>query len=397
MNIEKIKEELKKDIDNFIEIRRHIHQNPELSMEEYETSEFIYKKLKEYGLKEVYRLPETGVVAIIRGNVGKTIAIRADIDALPILEQNDLSYKSKNDNVMHACGHDVHTTSLLGAAYFLNKYKDDLNGNIKLIFQPAEENGKGAKHVIENNILKTDPVPECIFALHSWPGVEAGKICNKHGKMGASSDSFIINIIGKSGHAAHPETTVDPIFILGNLILALQGIVSREIDPNEEAVLTISTVRGGNAVNAIPEEVEIKGAIRTLSEDTRNYIHKRVEEITENVCKTFNGKAEITLKRGLPVSYNDESVSNIIEKAIKKYFGEENYISNESPSMGSEDFAYYGEIIPGAMYRLGTGFKDKDNGSLHSSKFLVNEESIYTGILTMVVVANELLENFQKS
>lgn len=393
MNFNEVKNEVNKNIDTFINIRRKIHRNPELSMKEYETTDFIIETLREFGIEEVEKINSTGVVAIIRGKSSKCVAIRADIDALPIDENNSLEYKSSNAGVMHACGHDVHTTSLLGCAYILNKYKDDLNGTVKLIFQPAEETGAGAKYMIENGALSKDPIPQAIFGLHCWPNIVAGKIYHRHGKMGACSDTFDIKIKGKSGHAAHPENAIDPIIILGNIICGIQNIISRELSPLDQGIITISSVHGGEAHNIIPDEVLVKGAIRALSEETREFLHKRLKEITENVSKTFGGSAEVVINKGTPVSNNNETISKIIENSIIKNFGEENYIYNPFPSMGSEDFAYYGEIIPAAMYRLGTGFPNQKNASLHSSGLVINEDAISTGILSMVSVCDDLLNN----
>lgn len=393
MNFNEVKNEVNKNIDTFINIRRKIHRNPELSMKEYETTDFIIETLREFGIEEVEKFNSTGVVAIIRGKSSKCIAIRADIDALPIDENNSLEYKSSNAGVMHACGHDVHTTSLLGCAYILNKYKDDLNETVKLIFQPAEETGEGAKYMIENRALSKDPIPQAIFGLHCWPNIVAGKIYHRHGKMGTCSDTFDIKIKGKSGHAAHPENAVDPIIILGNIICGIQNIISRELSPLDQGIITISSVHGGKAYNIIPDEVLVKEAIRALSEETRKFLHKRLKEITENICKTFGGTAEVIINKGTPVSNNNETISKIIEISIIKNFGEENYIYNPFPSMGSEDFAYYGEIIPAAMYRLGTGFINQKNASLHSSGLVISEDAISTGILSMVSVCDDLLNN----
>lgn len=276
-------------------------------------------------------------------------------------EENDLDFKSVNTGVMHACGHDIHITSLLGCAYILNKFKEDLDGSVKLIFQPAEEIGQGAKYMIENGVLSNEPIPKAIFGLHVWPKIEAGKIYHRHGKMCACSDTFDIVIRGKSGHEAHPENSVDPIMILGNLICAIQNILSRETDSLEQSVITISAIHAGDVYNTIPDEVSIKGAIRALSEDTRIFLHDRLREIAKGVCETFRASCEVNIHFGTPVSFN-------------------------------EDFAYYGQVIPAAMYRLGTGFKNTNNAPLHSSKLLINEDALFNGILSMVVIAFNLLE-----
>lgn len=390
MNFELIKYEIEERLSEFISIRREIHMNPETGMEEFKTAELIIKTLKSFGVSEIEKVGETGVVAIIRGNGKKCIAIRADIDALHIKEQTNLEYASKINGVMHACGHDIHTISLLGSAYILNKHRDELNGIVKLIFQPAEEKGIGAKYMIENGALE-NPKPDAIFGLHAWPDVEAGKVFHRHGKMGAASDRFEIKIIGKGGHAAHPEKTVDPIAIAGSLIVMMQNIVSRELSPLDSAVVSFAAINGGNASNRIPSEVELKGSIRTLSEETREYVHRRIEEVVENVSKTMRGSSEVKIHKGVPVSYNDRSVSVIIERACREVLGDENYIENPEPSMGSEDFAYYSDYVPSAMFRLGVGFKDRENAPLHSDKFIANEEAIPIGILSMVAVAEKLL------
>lgn len=394
MDLEIIKKQIKEKSEEFINIRRHIHENPELGMKEFSTSDFIIEKLKEFGLKEVRKIKDTGVVAIIRGKSDNCIAIRADIDALPITEDNDLDFKSKNIGVMHACGHDLHTTSLLGAAYILEKNKENLNGIVKLIFQPAEETSQGAEYMIENGVLSDEPKPKWIFGLHAWPGIEAGKVFHRHGKMGAASDKFEIKIIGKSGHAAHPNKAIDPIIVAGNVIVGIQNIVSREISALDQGVITIASIHSGDAANIIPEQVELKGSIRTLTEETRSFIHKRLEDVVKNISKAFRAEGEINIIKGTPTSYNDEKVSKIIEKALIKTLGEENYIKNPEPSMGSEDFAYYSQIIPGAMYRLGTGYANKENSPLHSSKLIINEEAIQTGVLSMVGVALGMIEEF---
>lgn len=393
MDFKTLKIEVEKKIPELIEIRRKIHMNPERGMEEFKTTSLIVETLKSFGISEVQKIKDTGVVAVIRGKGEKCIAIRADIDALKIAENTNLEFSSKN-GFMHACGHDIHTTSLIGAAYFLNLHRNELKGIVKLIFQPAEEQGVGAKYMIENGALK-DPKPEAIFALHAWPGIEANKVFHRHGKMGASSDKFEIKVIGEAGHVAHPQKTVDSILIAGNIITAIQAIVSRELSPMEQAVISFASIHGGDIGNKIPKEVILKGSIRTLSEETRTYVHKRVVEISKNIATTFRGRAEVVIKTGAPVSYNENRVSKLIEKACKEALGEENYIENPNPTLGSEDFAYYSEDIPSAMYRLGVGFKNKKNAPLHSDKFIANEDAIKTGVISMVAVADKLLNEFK--
>ena len=394
MKLDQIKADILEREADFINIRRYLHQNPELGMKEYKTADFIVETLKSFGIENIEKIKDTGVFAVIGDDFDNCVAIRADIDALPINEDNDLDFKSIKENIMHACGHDVHTTCLLGAAYILQKYKADLSGSVKLIFQPGEEVSKGAKYMIENGVLENEPRPKCIFGLHTWPGTKAGTVFHRHGKMGASSDRFTIKIYGKSGHAAHPDKALDPILIAGHVIVALQAIISREISALDQGVLSISSIHSGKATNVIPSEVELKEAIRCLDEDVRIFIHRRLGEITQFTAKSFRGQAEVSIKKGIPVSYNEENLSKEIEKALIKALGKEAYIYNAHPSMGSEDFAYYGQHIPSAMYRLGTGFANEVNPPLHSKDFVVNEAAIKTGILSMVAVAFDLLENF---
>lgn len=394
MNLDQIKADILKKEADFINIRKFLHKNPELGMKEYKTTDFIIETLKSFGINNIEKIKDTGVVAVIGEDFDNCVAIRADIDALPINEDNDLDFKSVNENIMHACGHDLHTTCLLGAAYIFQNYKDDLKGSVKLIFQPGEEVAQGAKYMIENGVLENEPRPKCIFGLHAWPLENAGTVFHRHGKMGASSDRFTIKIYGKSGHAAHPNKAVDPILIAGHVIVALQAIISREISALDQAVITVASIHSGQATNVIPAEVELKGAIRCLDEDVRSFVHQRLEEIAKSTAKSFRGQAEVSISKGIPVSYNEERLSEEIERSLIKALGQDAYIYNPHPSMGSEDFAYYGQHIPAAMYRLGTGFANKVNPPLHSKDLMINEAAIKTGILSMVAVAFDLLENF---
>ncbi|MCF2672687.1 M20 metallopeptidase family protein [Fusobacterium varium] len=392
LDLDIIKNEIKNFEDELIKIRRHIHQNPELSMTEYNTSEFIIKKLKSFGITDIERVGATGVTALIKGNSNRCLAIRADMDALPFQENTPVAYSSKNDGIAHACGHDIHTTCLLGCAYILNKYKNNFDGTVKLLFQPGEEKGVGAKSMIENGALN-NPVPEAIFGLHCWPDVKAGSIFHRSGKMSASSDTFKIIIEGSQGHAAHPYKAVDPIMIAGNIICGVQNIISREVSPLESGVITLSAINGGNAANVIPKTVEIIGSIRALSPEIRTFLHQRLTEIAEGTAKTFRGSAVVEIYKGTPVVINDDKISALIQNTCENILGKENVIYNPYPSMGSEDFAYYLEQIPGAMYRLGCGFENEKNYPLHSNSFNPNEDSIVIGVLTLVAIADNFFKD----
>ncbi|WP_373077448.1 M20 family metallopeptidase [Fusobacterium varium] len=392
LNLDIIKNEIKSFEDELIKIRRYIHQNPELSMAEYNTAEFIIEKLKSFGISDIKRVGATGVTALIKGNSNRCLAIRADMDALPFQENTPVPYSSKNDGAAHACGHDIHTTCLLGAAYILNKYKDNLDGTIKLLFQPGEEKGVGAKSMIENGAL-INPLPEAIFGLHCWPDTKAGTIFHRSGKMSASSDTFKIIIEGTQGHAAHPYKAVDPIMIAGNIICGIQNIISREISPLESGVITLAAINGGNTANVIPKTVEIIGSIRSLSPEIRNFLHQRLTEIAEGTAKTFRGNAVVEINKGTPVVINDEKISNLIKDTCENILGKENVIYNPYPSMGSEDFAYYLEQIPGAMYRLGCGFENEKNYPLHSNSFNPNEDCIAVGVLSLTAIVDNFFKN----
>ncbi|MDO5027987.1 MAG: M20 family metallopeptidase [Bacillota bacterium] len=395
MNLDQIKKQILEKENDFIAIRRQLHQYPELGMKEYKTSNFVYQTLKSFGLKNIKRTGHTGLVAVIGNDYDNCVAIRADMDGLAIEEDNDSAYKSKIPGLMHACGHDLHTTALLAAAYIFHKNQKDLKGCVKLIFQPGEEVAKGAKYMIDQGVLRDQPVPKCIFGLHSYPYISAGKVYHRHGKMGASSDRFIIKVLGKSGHAAHPEKAVDPILIASHIVLGLQEIVSREISATDQAVITVASIQAGQTSNLIPESALIKGSIRCLDEDIRAFVHQRIDQVAKALAQGFRGQAQVQINKGIPVSYNDPVLSKKIEAALIKALGKDKYIYNPEPTMGSEDFAYYGAYLPSAMYRLGTGFEDRENYPLHSKDFSLNDQAVKTGILSMVAVALELLQTYK--
>lgn len=373
------------------EWRKQIHEEPELAMKEYKTSEFIFQKLSEMGIDEIKKIKDTGVIATIYGKDQNTgVALRADIDALPVNEENDGEVISKISGISHACGHDIHTISLLGAAKIFNKNKHFLLKSIRFLFQPAEESGEGAKYLIANGALQNIDL-EAIFAIHCWPDVPAGKIFFREGKVCASSDKFEIIIHGVQAHAAHPHKSIDPIIIAGNVICAIQNIISREISPLESNVISLSTINGGVQENIISNRVEITGSIRALTPECREYIHRRLAEVVEKTAEIYRGKGEIIIKKGHPPLVNDPNISKIVEASLLKEFGTENFLYNPVPSMGSEDFSYYLEQVPGAMYRIGCGFENEKNYPLHSNKFKANDSAISTGIKSLMIPALEIL------
>ncbi|MGL4866180.1 M20 metallopeptidase family protein [Cetobacterium sp.] len=391
MNRFNLNDEINIIIDELKEYRNKLHKEPELSMKEYKTTEFLYKKLKLFGVDEVIKVEKTGVIATIYGkDKKKGIALRADIDALPITEETEFLNKSIIQGVSHACGHDMHTIILLGVAKILNKYKDTLPKSIRLIFQPAEETGEGAKYMIENGCLDNITL-EAILALHCWPDQPTGKIFSRSGKVCASSDKFRIVITGVQGHAAHPHKTIDPIVIAGNIICAVQTIISREISPLESNVITFGTINGGTKENIISKEVEMTGTIRSLNPDIREYIHKRLEEVVIKTAEVYRGTAKVFITKGLPPLVNDIEITEIVKNSIIEFLGEDCYEYNPDSSMGGEDFSYYLERIPGSMFRIGCGFENEKNYPLHSNKFNPNDDAIITGIKALIIPTLRLL------
>lgn len=372
--------------------RDKIHSEPELSMKEYKTTNFLYEKLIEFGMDEVAKVGDTGIIATVYGkNRDRGIALRADIDALPITEELEAENKSKNIGVSHACGHDIHTVCLLGAAQIFNKYKENLEKSVRLIFQPGEEIGEGAKYMIENGCFNGMEI-EGILGLHCWPDQPAGKIFFRSGQVCAATDTFKIVINGVQGHAAYPHKTVDPIVIAGDVICAVQTIISREISPLESGVITFGTINGGTKENIIPKCVEMTGTIRTLNSEIREYTHKRLEEIVIKIVEAYRGEAEVYIKSGIPPLVNDSKISEIIKNSIIEDLGEESYISNPQPSMGGEDFAYYLEKVPGALFRIGCGFENEKNYPLHSNRFNANDDAIKTGVKGLIALTLKIME-----
>ncbi len=372
----------------FIEVRRHLHAHPELSFEEYKTSKFIQEKLASWQIPfEV--LATTGVVGLIKGKNpdSRIIALRADIDALPIQEENKVTYKSTCPGVMHACGHDVHTTCLLGAAKILNETKKDWEGTIKLIFQPGEEkNPGGASIMIKEGVLE-NPKPQKILALHVHPGMEAGTFSFRGGMVMASADEIYITIKAKGGHAAAPQFTADPILIASHLIISLQQIVSRNNNPFNPTVLSITSFNGGNTTNVIPSEVKLMGTFRAMNEEWRFKAHELIKKHTKELVSTMGADAEIKLDVGYPFVMNDETLSAEARNFSEEYIGSEN-VSETELRMGGEDFAFYTHQIPGCFFRLGAGNKEKDiTSNVHTPTFDIDEKAIEYGMGMMAWLA----------
>lgn len=390
MNIKKRIDEI---FNELVEIRRYFHSHPELSEQEFLTSEKICNILKQLNIPYT-KSAKTGVVGIIRGiDNGNTVAARADIDALPIVEKNESLYKSKNVGVMHACGHDVHTTILIGVAKILKEMENELQGNLKLFFQPAEETVGGAKRMVEENCLK-NPDVDYVIGLHVQPYLNAGKIELKYGKLNAQDDEIKIIINGKAGHGAYPESSIDAIVIAANVISALQSLISRNTSPLDSVVLSFGEIKGGTKSNIICDRVELKGILRTLDEKTKEYTIKRIEDLTANISKAYGGTCLIEVKNGYKYLINNNDIVDVVYEAAKKSIGEENIQFKEMPSMGGEDFSYFmDESVKGCFYHLGCGNSEKEiNSPLHSDSFDVDESCIKTGVLVQVNSILDLLK-----
>jgi amidohydrolase len=376
----------------FIDIRRHLHAHPELSYQEFETSKFIQQQLTAYGIP-FQIMATTGVVALIEGkHPGKRmIALRADIDALPITEANDIDYASTNIGVMHACGHDVHTTVLLGAAKILQTLKNEWEGTVKLIFQPGEErNPGGASLLIKEGVLN-NPRPQAIFGLHVHTGLPVGKLSFRAGKVMASADELYITIKSKGGHAAAPQVTADTILIASHLILALQQVISRNKDPLAPSVLSITSFQGGHTTNIIPSEVKLMGTFRAMDETWRFKAHELIKTITYNLVKSMGAEVDLHIDIGYPSVYNHEALNTTARHLAEQFMGA-SAIETTELRMGAEDFGYYSQIIPGCFYRLGVMNESKGIVSgVHTPTFNIDEEAIAVGMQMMACIGSSLV------
>lgn len=378
--------------DEVIVIRRDFHRNPELGENEFRTMNKICEYLSLWGIEFKSNVAETGIVAIIRGDEkGKTVALRADMDALPIKEEANVEYKSLIDGKMHACGHDGHVAIALGAAKILKSMERNLNGNVKLFFQPAEETIGGADRMIKEGCLK-NPDVDYVIGLHIDSDLPTGTIGLKYGKMKAASDEITIIVKGESTHGAHPDKGTDPIFIASNLVMSLQSLVSRNISPTNSAVFTIGSIHGGTKGNVIPDKVVMNGILRTLDEETRVFLKKRIKCIVENISEGLGGKSEIIINESYVLLINDDDVVNAVRSVGNRVLGNENVIIMEFPSMGTEDFSYFSQCVKSCFYNLGCRNEAKDAiYPAHSSKFTIDEDCLKIGVILQVESALELL------
>ncbi len=383
----RIDQEIQKHKDEIIRTRRFLHMNPELGNQEFETANLIASKLLSSGLEVKTGIAKTGVTGLLRGaEQGLTIGLRADMDALPIQELTDLPYKSLNTGIMHACGHDIHVAIALGTAKVMSSLKDKINGNIKFIFQPAEEGiasdeEGGAKSMIQEGILENPPI-RAIFGLHVWPE-NLGQIYFSPGPIMASSDWFQIVIEGKSSHGARPHEGIDAIALTSQAIVSIQSIVSRAVDPTDPAVVTIGKIEGGAKANIIAEKVTFEGTIRTISETNRNKIPRLIEDVVSGVTHSFGASYIFRYRKGSPPLYNHPDLASILSPTLSRVLGEMN-VRDIKPQMVAEDFSYFSQKIPGFYFLLGAKNPEKPSmAPLHSPYFNPDERSIVLGIKIM--------------
>lgn len=401
VNISKILELSNKYESEIIKNRRKIHSNPELAFKEYQTSALVKEELIKYGIQVQGNISGTGVVGLLSGKErGKVLLLRADMDALPINEATDVEFKSKNKGIMHACGHDVHTANLLGVAKILSELKDEFLGTIKFVFQPAEESGGGGRKMVEEGVLE-NPKVDAAIALHIIP-IEEGFINITDRNVTSYSDSFTLNVKGLKAHTSKPQDGIDAINIAANIVVALNSIMSKNIDPFEVGTFSIGKINGGDAVNIVSDNVVLKGMMRTTSKDGRQIFKSKIEDISKGIAKTYGGECSFEFKEGYPSVYNDIELTNIIKNKFKENYRElmedidplksrrKDLINLErKPILSAEDFGFFAMNVPSCFYMVGTG----DYAPGHSPTFFVNEQYIKLCTRSMVLAAIEYLNN----
>lgn len=389
-----IKELSKKYLDRVIKIRRELHKIPELGFQEFKTAEIIKKELDKLNIPYKSEFTKTGIVALIEGkNKGKTVLLRADMDGLPIEEESRCEFKSEIKGHMHACGHDGHVASLLGVAMVLNEMKDILKGNVKLVFQPAEEGPGGAKPMIEDGVLE-NPKVDAAFACHLWPAYKSGHIAIKDGDMMSNATSFDIIIKGKGGHGSLPEKTVDPIIIGCSIVNNLQNIISREISSLKPAVLSCCSIKSGETYNVIPDTLSIQGTIRTFDEDITETILNKMENIIKGITEAYGAKYEFIIHKMYPALKNNHELYNFTKNTFYEIFNKENIEIMEEPLMGSEDFSYFSKNVPSNFFLVGIRDKQEDiEALLHHPKLYWDDKNLIISLQAMSYLAMKYLES----
>lgn len=364
-----------------ISFRHYLHANPELSFQEFNTAKYVAATLRSFGIEPQEGVAGTGLIALIEGKnpSKKTIALRADMDALPIIEANDVPYKSKNEGVMHACGHDVHTASLLGTAKILNELKNEFEGTVKLIFQPGEELLPGGASLMIKDGALENPKPSGILGQHVMPLLPAGTVGFREGMYMASADEIYVTVTGKGGHAAMPENNIDPILIASHIIVAMQQIVSRSCSPKIPSVLSFGKIIANGATNVIPNEVKIEGTFRTMDENWRAEAHKKMVKLAEGIAESMGGKCHFDIHKGYPYLENNPALTSKMKNAAIEYLGEDKVV-NLDIWMAAEDFAFYTHHADACFYRL--GIRNEERGitsSVHTPTFDIDETALETG------------------
>ncbi|MCL1463039.1 M20 family metallopeptidase [Argonema galeatum] len=369
-----------------IEIRRHIHSHPELSGQEHQTAAYVAGVLSSCGLHVQEAVGKTGVIGELEGKSKDAglLAIRTDMDALPIQERTCLDYASRSAGIMHACGHDVHTTVGLGTAMVLAELGEHLDGNVRFLFQPAEEIAQGANWMVEDGAMEN---VRAVLGVHVFPSIVGGSVGIRYGALTAAADDLEIIIIGESGHGARPHEAIDAIWIAAQVITNLQQAISRTQNPLRPVVLSIGKISGGRAPNVIADEVKMLGTVRSLHPETRSALPNWIEKIVANVCQTYGASYELNYRQGVPGVQNDPVLNQLLETAAREAWGTDRVLILPEPSLGAEDFSRYLEYAPGAMFRLGVGFKEKQNYPLHHPQFEVDESAIVTGVVTLAYAA----------
>jgi amidohydrolase len=386
-----IKDLAQKFTPRLIEIRRHLHAHPELSGKEHQTSAYIAGVLSSCGLSVQEAVGKTGVVGELvgKGSDRRTLAIRTDMDALPIQENLSLDFASANPGIMHACGHDVHATLGMGTAMVLSQLESDLPGNVRFLFQPAEEIALGAKWMVEDGVMKN---VDAIYGVHVFPSIPARQIGIRYGALTSAADNLEIVIQGESGHGARPHQAIDAIWIAAQVITSLQQAISRTQNPLHPIVLSLGQIEGGRAHNVIADRVTMKGTVRSLHPESYDNLPHWIENIVQGICQIYGAKCQVDYRRGVPSVHNDDTLTQIIEVATREAWGDESVQILPEPSLGAEDFSVYLENVPGCMFRLGVGSANKTNYPLHHPKFEIDEDAILTGVVTMAYAAYKYWE-----
>ena len=393
--MKKIKELANKYLDRIIELRRELHKYPELGFQEFKTAEIIKKELDRLRIPYESEIAKTGVIALIKGELpGKTVLLRADMDGLPLGEENNLEYKSEIPGQMHACGHDGHVAGLLGCAMILNDIRSSIKGNIKLMFQPAEEGPGGAKPMIEAGILE-NPKVDAAFSCHIWPTEEAGKILVKNGDMMTHTTSFDILIQGRGGHGSQPEVTIDPIIIGCEIVSNFQNIISRNISTLTPAVLSCCSIKAGEAYNIIPDKLRLKGTIRTFDEKLTDRIVERMEDILSGISRAYGNTYELKVNRMYPALKNNSKIYKLSKKSLAKVVGESNVVDLVEPLMGSEDFSYISKEVPSNYFLVGVKGVD-DKFLLHHPKLIWDDRYLEISSSALAQVALDFLNEEEK-